>query len=71
MWEGLTVCVRDSELVAACKILKVVVVMMTEGVGHRFKLCLGSMWFVQLTSVPFRLKMMGRQALARVSFSVC
>jgi hypothetical protein len=43
--------------------------MMTEGVGHRFGL--GSMWFVQLTSVPFRLKMMGRQALARVSFSVC
>jgi hypothetical protein len=69
VWEGLTVCVRDSELVAACKILKVVVVMMTEGVGHRIGL--GSMWFVQLTSVPFRLKMMGRQALARVSFSVC
>ena len=59
----MTVCLE--ELVAACKILKVVVVMMTESVGLRFGL--GSMWFVQLTSVPFRLKMMGRQALVSLS----
>ena len=52
-------------LLLLVKILKVVVVMMTEGVGLRFGL--GSMWFVQLTSVPFRLKMMGRQALVSLS----